>query len=149
MIVSASRAHAAVLAAIHSSAFPPSEAWDETTFAAQLDVPSTFALIEETGGFVLARAVADEAEILMLAVTPEARRMGIGTTLIAEAKRTAAAGGAVSMFLEVSADNVPAIRLYGSSGFRIVGRRPAYYRDGSDAIVMRAMLVAPGALRPS
>ena len=143
MIVTGSSAHAAMLAAIYAAAFPRDEAWHQAAFAAQLELPGTFALIEEAGGFVLARTAADEAEILMLAVTPEAARMGIGTRLVASAKRAAAAHGAVSIFLEVSANNVPAIRLYERSGFGIVGRRPAYYHDGSDAVVMRASLVAP------
>ena len=48
--------------------------------------------------------------------------------------------GAQTLFLEVSAENPPAINLYAGLGFEQVGRRKAYYADGSDALVMRLSL---------
>ena len=41
-----------------------------------------------------------------------------------------------SVFLEVKRGNFPAINLYLGAGFEDVAIRDAYYRDGSDAIVM-------------
>ena len=89
---------------------------------------------------VICRAVAGEAEILTLAVMPEARQRGIGVALLRAAMREAAARGASVMFLEVSTKNRPALTLYGRAGFRDMGRRSRYYSDGVDAVVMRASL---------
>jgi [ribosomal protein S18]-alanine N-acetyltransferase len=139
-MIEATAAHAAVLAVIHAAVFPPAEAWDADAFAAQLGMPGAFALLDEAGGFVLARVAADEAEILTLAVTPNARRAGIGRRLVMAAMQAAGGRGATAMFLEVSPCNIPAIRLYEGAGFAGVGRRRAYYQDGSDALVMRARL---------
>jgi ribosomal-protein-alanine N-acetyltransferase len=44
--------------------------------------------------------------------------------------------GAVRLFLEVSTRNPAARGLYQQSGFQQVGRRRAYYADGSDALVL-------------
>ncbi|HKM63375.1 MAG TPA: ribosomal protein S18-alanine N-acetyltransferase [Acidisphaera sp.] len=147
-MIEATAAYAAVLAAIHSASFPPGEAWDAAAFAAQLGLPGAFALLDEAGGFVLARVAADEAEILMLAVAPGARRAGIGRRLVAAAMQAAAARGAAAMFLEVSASNTPAVRLYERAGFARVGLRRAYYQSGSDGLIMRAMLEKPGPVTP-
>ena len=56
-------------------------------------------------GFVLARAAGDEAEILTLAVTPAARRQGIGRALVQAAAAHAQGLGAETLFLEVATGN--------------------------------------------
>lgn len=71
-----------------------------------------------------------EAELLNLAVRPEARRRGVGRALLA-----LLAGRKV--WLEVRASNAAAIRFYESQGFRVCGRRKGYYRDPEeDAVLM-------------
>jgi ribosomal-protein-alanine N-acetyltransferase len=89
---------------------------------------------------VLARVAAGEAEILTLAVVPGARRRGLGAALMQAALARAAEAGAREMFLEVAEGNEAARRLYGALGFAGVGRRPRYYSDGRDALVLRRSL---------
>ena len=96
------------------------------------------------GGLILARVAADEAEILTLAVTPQARGRGLGRRLLQTALDHARTQGAASMFLEVSPANAPALALYARAGFAPVGRRPRYYPGGGDALVLRRPL-SPGA----
>ena len=101
--------HAAIaarLAAIHTSAFPAP--WDAAAFEALLDQPGVL-VIEDSEGFILLRAVADEAEVLTLAVRPEARRRGLGARLVREGGAAAAARGATRVFLEVADDNTAAL----------------------------------------
>ena len=131
----ATPAHAASIAALHAAAFPPPERWTADAFATQLSLPGVFGFVSDTG-MVLARAVADEAEILTIAVLPVARRGGIGRALLRAAEARAAAGGARTMFLEVAPGNGAARALYASAGYAEVGRRPRYYPDGSDALVL-------------
>ncbi len=90
---------------------------------------------------MLARAAADEAEILTLAVRPEARGKGLGRALLQAAINQARTLGAATMFLEVGADNPHALALYAGLGFAKVGARKAYY-DGRDALVLRLPLAA-------
>lgn len=119
---------AARLAAIHAEAFsgPHDAPWSAAAFAALLEQPGMLAL-ESAGGFILMRTVADEAEILTLAVRPTARRAGQGAQLVGGGVAAAAARGAVRVFLEVAEDNAAARALYAKAGFVEAGRRPGYY----------------------
>jgi ribosomal-protein-alanine N-acetyltransferase len=140
MISQATPAHAAALAAIHASAFPPREAWGVDAIALQLALPGAFGLIDDRGGMLLGRIAADEAEVLTLAVAPSVRRQGIATALLHAAKAQVGAGGGKAMFLEVATGNAAALMLYRGEGFIEVGRRRRYYADASDALVLRAKL---------
>ena len=125
------------MAAIHATAFSPPDVWGRDAFNLQLGFPGVFGLLHPSGGMILMRIAADEAEVLTLAVTPEARRGGIAASLLAEATTIAAAMGAKSIFLEVSVTNIAASALYSRAGFTEAGRRPHYYSDNTDALVMR------------
>lgn len=125
------------LAALHVQAF--AAPWSEVEFADLLQQAGVFA-VEEADGFILIRVVLDEAEILTLAVRPQARRIGLGGRLVGRGAVRAAQAGAVRLFLEVAEDNVAARALYERAGFAQIGRRKAYYAapDGgrTDALVL-------------
>lgn len=125
------------LAELHARAF--ASPWDSSAFRVLLGQPGVFA-VETADGFVLMRVVADEAEILTLAVRPEARRGGIGRQLIADGCAGVAAHGAERVFLEVAEDNAAARALYERAGFVEAGRRPRYY-DRSDGPRVDALLL--------
>jgi ribosomal-protein-alanine N-acetyltransferase len=132
----------APLAALHAACF--ATAWDATAITALLGTPGTFAF-HHPDGFVMARAAGDEAEILTLAVAPDARGRGLGRALLRAAIIRAEEMGARAIFLEVGADNPQALALYEGLGFAKVGTRRAYYSThsgGSDALVLRLSLPA-------
>ena len=143
---------AALLAALHTECFDPDpdgEAWNAQAMADLLAAPGHFALIVEQAdrpvGFVLARQVSDQAEILSLGVPAAVRRRGIATRLLAAALRSLVAQGARQAFLEVAEDNDGARALYRSLGFTPAGRRPAYYARAEgrvDAVVYHCELGA-------
>ena len=133
---------AALLATLHAASF--ADAWPEPAFTSLLERDEVMAFIgalaEEPAGFVLVRAVADEAEVLTFCVAQEARRNGLGRGLLDAVFAAARERGVAHVFLEVGARNDPAICLYRGVGFSEVGRRTAYYQHGtgaSDALVMR------------
>ena len=132
--------HAEALAAIHRAAFPPGAQWGADVMALQLGLPGVFGWIDGAGGMVLARVAGDEAEILTLAVAPEAQGMGLGGRLLRAAMVEAAGRGAVSIVLEVGEQNKVGRLLYSRAGFAWVGRRRLYYGGVEDALVMRAAL---------
>lgn len=139
-IIPATAADAPVMAALHAAAFPSNEAWSADAFYLQVMLPGVHGLVHDRGGMILYRVAADEAEILTLAVIPEARRQGIATALLAAAADAARRDGAAALFLEVSVMNEPARVLYARAGFVEVGRRRRYYADGTDALVLRRVL---------
>jgi ribosomal-protein-alanine N-acetyltransferase len=127
------------MAALHRAGFTTPPPWSEEAFAHLLARSDT--LLETVDdGFALVRVTLDEAELLTVTTIPDARRRGIAARLIARLLDRAADAGATACFLEVAADNMPALRLYHRVGFREVGKRPRYYRasDGTtrDALVL-------------
>lgn len=136
------------LASLHARAFRTPPPWTAAAFSGVLADPLAFLLVEGDAGCLLGRAVAGEAELLTLAVAPDARRRGLGRKLVARFLYQAQLRGAESAFLEVSAENAPAIALYESAGFTRTGLRRGYYQtpEGAriDALVMaRALSLAP------
>lgn len=96
-------------------------------------------------GFVIAGCVLDEAEIKVIAVAPNARRLGVAGRLLDELDLVLRGRGVRRLLLEVSADNCGALALYEGRGFRDVAVRRGYYRsangDDRDARVMALELV--------
>jgi [ribosomal protein S18]-alanine N-acetyltransferase len=135
------------LAELHASGFL--ESWSEESLDKLLASPGVFALVADRdgqiAGFVMAREAAGEAEILTIAVAPEARRAGLGRVLVAAAAARAAQMGATSFFLEVATGNAAARGLYTGLGFAEAGRRKGYYEGSAfepaqDALILRADL---------
>ncbi len=136
---------AVALARLHSEDF--SRPWSAQEFETLLAQPVNFGFkaiapaAKAPDGFVLARLVAGEAEILTVAVARSARRRGIGRLLMDAVLRVLHAQRAEALFLEVDETNAPALALYRRLGFREVGRREGYYQGKSGArtgaLVMR------------
>lgn len=102
------------------------------------------------GGELLGHAGLDlggeVADVMTVAVDPSARGQGLGGRLLAALHERARGSGALSIMLEVRADNDPALGLYGTRGYTVVRTRPGYYRDVTgaapvDALVLRKELV--------
>lgn len=81
--------------------------------------------------------VLDELEIESLIVAEAARGQGVGRVLLTEGLRLGKQRGAKKAFLEVRDDNLPALSLYRSLGFTVIGRRRNYYREPlQDALLL-------------
>lgn len=90
-------------------------------------------------GFLVARRVGGDIEILNFAVQPEARRCGVGGMLLAAAMQWGSAVKAETVMLEVRASNFAALQFYERRGFSVVGRRPRYYMSPiEDALLLSA-----------
>lgn len=128
---------------IMDAAFDPAygEAWTRRQVSDAMTIPSTAFLLagpdgrppaepKDAIGFAMCRSAADEHELLLIAVLPQARGRGIGDALMLQFIEMAGRKGANRLFLEMRAGN-PAERLYRRHGFMPVGRRPAYYHTGT------------------
>ena len=89
------------------------------------------ALLAVASGWI----VVDELQITVLAVEPEHRRCGLGRTVLKRLLEEATDAGARRAILDVAEDNHAARALYGDCGFRTIGRRDRYYRDGRHALI--------------
>ena len=98
----------------------------------------------ETGGFLVGRLAANEAEILTFGVVADWQRHGVGRRLVEGMARAAKRAEAKRIFLEVAADNLPATVLCSRMGFRETGRREGYYvravQPAVDALMLAMVL---------
>ncbi len=119
------------------------ERWTSAQCTATLSLPDTALWIAYENrlivGFAITRWVLDEKELLMIGVTPDARRNGVASHLLYAIIHHAKEKNIAHVFLEVRENNT-ARDFYLAHGFRDMGRRKSYYAgdDGYryDAITM-------------
>jgi [ribosomal protein S18]-alanine N-acetyltransferase len=156
IIEAAIPAETETIAALQQRCFSDADAgaddcgWDAEAIECFLTTAGVFAFIARQGtvavGFILCRVAAEEGEVLTCGVDPQCRRSGLGRGLLTAALDEAARRGARQIFLEVGEDNLAGRGLYATLGFRPIGRRRAYYRQGkgkrkgADALIMQADL---------
>lgn len=106
------------------------EAWTASQCAGLLPMPGVWLTLAWEGeapiGFALSRAVAGEAELLLLAVRRGAQGRGVGKMLLGRFSEQAKQRGATRLHLEVREGN-HALILYERADFALVGRRRNYY----------------------
>ena len=122
------------------------EAWTAPQCAGLLPMPGVWLTLARSGGetvgFALARTVAGEAELLLLAVRGSAQRRGAGGRLLARFIEDADRKGVEKLHLEVR-DGNPAMGLYIRAGFREVGRRKNYYQGAGGQLFDALTLARP------
>ena len=110
------------------------EAWTRSQCAGILPMHGVKLVVADGAGeplgFALYRSVVDDAELLLLAVSPDAQRKGIGRQLLNRFIEDAKKNGASRIHLEVREGN-PAVQIYEAAGFKLAGRRRDYY-SGAD-----------------
>lgn len=116
--------------------------WSRNMLASELDnaCSAFLAAVDETNrvvGYAGLMVVLDEGYITNVAVHPDFRRRGIAQKLLDVFEKFAAANRLAFLTLEVRESNYGAIALYGSRGYRGVGRRKNYYEHPrEDAVIM-------------
>lgn len=120
------------------------DAWSEDAVRQEVLGAGRHALVAVEDGTVAGYAITlrsdDLVDLQRIAVLPDHRRRGLAGGLLEEALAAASAEGANRCLLEVSAGNTGALAFYARAGFVEIDRRRRYYRDGSDAVVMRRSL---------
>ena len=138
------RLNNAELAEIHNKAFTRERSWSAIEFDGLMQHPGV-CVISQSECFVMGRLVLDELEILTVACAPSHQNQGYARSVILKLLDKAASNGGLLGFLEVAADNMPAISLYKGLGFVQVGLRDGYYKrsDGGsfDALVFSKKLI--------
>jgi [ribosomal protein S18]-alanine N-acetyltransferase len=134
----ASQADLDRIALLEKASFP--EPWNRAMIAADLRGPNGLNfVVEKEGeviGYLLATRIIDEIHIHKIGVAPAWRRQGVASSLMQVLVERAHEMGCSTMTLEVREPNHPARRFYERLGFRTEYRRPRYYPNGDDAIVM-------------
>lgn len=139
-LIPMSSAHVFEVATLERHEF--SNPWSERTLCSELNNPYSFWVVAVRKGSLLgyigAKTAPPEADMMKLAVVPEARRQGVASALIREMIHTLAAQGITAFTLEVRPSNTGAVLLYEMLGFARAGIRPGYYfHPKEDAFILR------------
>ena len=116
--------------------------WSQSQWERELTDPKRICLgIIELGtkkllGLCSAWLVIDELQITFIAVHPKHQRKGLGRFLLSELIKRSESLQTNHIHLEVKKNNEPAIAFYKSMGFKTVGDRSNFYKDGSDALLL-------------
>ena len=136
-LVLATPKHAAAIAELAARTLP--EAWSAASFARVLERDGARVWVVEADGCVvghlLAACIADEADLLSVAVDPDWRRRGLGRLLLDACLGELRTDGVRRLTLEVREGNHAARALYASCGLTAVGERKHYYGDGKAAVL--------------
>ncbi len=93
-------------------------------------------------GFLIARRIVSDIEILNLAVVADSRRRGIGASLLQRTFEWASEFRAENVILEVRESNLAALQFYNRHGFKSIARRARYYvNPADDALVLSKTLL--------
>lgn len=113
--------------------------WSKKSYLEFSEANGSLMLVIETeghlSGFLAGRQVADQAEVLNLAVQKKQRRTGQASALLQAALEQFKLRGAKSVYLEVRESNTVAIAFYEKHGFARTGLRKGYYRNPDEAAV--------------
>lgn len=148
---------AAECARLEALLFPGDDPWSAAAFRSELQAGHPYVAARAGdrlvgyAGIALLPAPAfgrdpAEAEVHTIGVDPMVQGHGVGRRLLRALLDRADAIAAVT-YLEVRTDNVPALALYRSEGFEVVGTRRRYYASGADAHTMCRPAVEPAATR--
>jgi [ribosomal protein S18]-alanine N-acetyltransferase len=123
----------------------PVDAWPMQMFFDELAQVDTrrYVVAEARGqivGYAGLMCIEPIADVQTIAVVPEFEGKGIGSAILTELLDEAQRRGATEVLLEVRADNPRAQALYVRFGFEQIHVRRRYYRDGTDALIMRLTL---------
>lgn len=121
------------LVELHKNCFPDKN-WNKKDF---LDLKkSGCEIISSINSFIIYKVIFDEAEIITIGVNVDKRNQGLATSLITLMIKDLQEKKVKNIFLEVSINNLQALRLYEKFGFQKISIRKKYY-DGIDAVVMK------------
>jgi ribosomal-protein-alanine acetyltransferase len=122
----------------------PDEAWSIDQLREEISSDRRYGVVavedDAIVGYALTVRSDDVVDLTRIAVAKDHQGRGISWSLLDNVQREARMDGASRMMLEVSTANTAARALYAKAGFVQIDRRPSYYRDGSDALVLRISL---------
>jgi ribosomal-protein-alanine N-acetyltransferase len=125
---------------IEEQSFPPEEAFPPWIFTNILELdPELLIVVDCKGsveGYAMGVVEGDTCHLISIAVAPSSRGKGLGRMLLKSFENICKGRGLAKVVLEVKVDNIVALNLYKSEGYKVERILPRYYPDGSNAYRM-------------
>ena len=126
-------------------AFASPTPWSKNMFGEEMQNPSSCCFVirieiepkQAVIGFICFRNIAEESELLNIAVHPHYRGLGVGRKLMEFYIDFSSQRGIKAFYLEVNSSNQSAIHLYQCFSFQSFGTRKKFYQRQFDALLMR------------
>lgn len=123
---------------IDQECFRPGIAYTRFELGAYFRLPNIFTLVAAEGkriaGFITCDWRRKTGHVITIDVREEARRLGVGTLLLAAAEKRLREQGCTGLFLETAVDNAPTLRFYERHGYAALRTIPRYYMGKLDAL---------------
>lgn len=140
IVRSAKREDLIHIISIEKQSFPPGEAFPPWIFINILKHnPELLIVVDCKGsikGYAMGVVEGDSCHLISIAVAPSSRGKGLGRMLLKSFESTCKGRGLAKVVLEVKVDNIIALNLYKSEGYKVERILPKYYPDGSNAYRM-------------
>jgi len=124
---------------------PGFPAWGEKGLAAEFEKKFSVTLVAERegrlAGFINFWILQPQIQLNSVLVAASALKKGVASALLGKLLEYAGKNACTEIDLEVNERNLPAIRLYEKSDFKVVGRRPKFYNNTDEAVLMRKKLL--------
>ena len=131
-------AHLSALCALECACF--ADAWSVGLLEEELTCATGFArglwVGDDLLAYALLRVVAQEAELLRIATSPQRRGQGLAGALLRDWQSQLASQGCTALFLEVRESNAAARARYAGAGFQPVGIRKNFYSNPTENAVL-------------
>ena len=125
---------------IEEQSFPPEEAFPPWIFINMLKLNPELFIVVDCGNTVKGYAIGvvedNTCHLISIAIAPGSRLQGLGRKLLRSFESVCKDKGLTSITLEVRIDNIAAVNLYKSEGFKVVEVLPRYYLNGFGAYRM-------------
>ena len=138
---------------IDQECFPPGISYTPRELTAYMRRHGSFTLLAESHasdahsgivGFLLAEMGRHGlGHIITIDVIPGARKLGIGSQMLAAAEARLRTAQCHSVLLETAVDNLPALAFYKRHHYDVMKTIPRYYSNGLDALALRKNLLPP------
>jgi ribosomal-protein-alanine N-acetyltransferase len=118
--------------------------WSKNMFIGEMRNPFSHCFIiriqeksnHPTLGFICFRNIEDESELLNVCVHPQYRKSGVGKRLMQFYISFCSKKKIKTFYLEVNASNRPAVNLYQSFSYQLLGIRKNFYQRKFNALLM-------------
>jgi len=120
--------------------FAPGISYSKAELRSFINHARAFTLVaaeaQKIQGFIVIQA-GKAGHVITIDVSPQARRLGVGSLLLRAAEQRLASIGSRMVNLETAVDNVSALAFYKRHGYSVVRTWPRYYSNGVDALVLK------------